>query len=160
MKERVGHGAATVQKVLSKYGRSIPVRMLRAANAFFVASLCVWIPILWHLDGALVFGAPLAPKIWAIFDGLLVLGFLRHGRELRYPRRRFRIGGFLLGLVTADAVLSLIWTAMLHGLWPGGWAMGLFLLALNAAPMSAAAFLLVCQARRPDVLRHGRMPAF
>jgi hypothetical protein len=151
----LGHAAASAHKLLARCGRAIPLKTLRLLNAFFVASLCVWIPILWHLDGALVFGTPLAPKIWAIFDALLVLGFVRHAQELRQPRSRFRIGSFLLGLVTADAALSLIWTAMLHGTRPESPALALFLVALNAAPLLAAVFLLLCQVRRPHFLRHG-----
>lgn len=151
----LGFAGATVLKVISKLSMRLRQDTLQKLNALFVVSLCIWIPILWHLDGALVFGAPLAPKIWATFDVLLVLGFYRHGLELKATRRRFRIGPFLLGLVTADAVLSLIWTAMLHGRHPASWALGIFLIFLNAAPLSAAAFLTVCQSRRPHFLRHG-----
>lgn len=151
----LGFAGATVQKLVSKVSLKLPLETLKRLNTLFVVSLCVWIPILWHLDGALLFGAPLAPKIWATFDVLLVLGFYRHGLELQRAKRRFRIGPFLLGLVTADAILSLIWTAMLHGLWPRSLALGLFLVFLNAAPVGAAAFLAACQSRRPHFLRHG-----
>jgi hypothetical protein len=150
----VGFAAATLAKLLAKTSRAIPDPVLRALNSFFIVSLCVWIPILWHLDGDVVFGSSVAPRIWATFDTLLLVGFFRHGCELREPRRRFRISAFLLGLVTADAALSLIWTAMLHGIWPESWALGIFLLALNAAPLLAAVFLLLCLVRRPHFLRH------
>lgn len=151
----LGFAGATMQKMVSKLSMTLPLIVLKRLNALFVVSLCLWIPILWHLDGALLFGAPLAPKIWAVFDVLLVFGFYRHGLELKRRKRRFHIGPFLLGLVTADAALSLIWTAMLHGLWPRSWALAIFLMFLNAAPVTAAAFLTVCQSRRPHFLRHG-----
>jgi hypothetical protein len=151
----VGFVAATAQKIVAKYSLTVATSVLRWINTFFLLSLCLWVPVLWRLDGTLWFGGPLAAKIWAVYDLLLIAGFLRHGMELKNPRRRFRIGTFLLGLVSADLVLSMISTVMVHGPWPESAPMGLFLLLLNAAPLSAAAFLVLCQSRRPTFLRHG-----
>jgi hypothetical protein len=150
-----GFALATGEKILAKASRRIPAKVLRGVNAFFFWSLLIWIPILWNLDGELIFQAPVAPKLWAIFDVLLAILFARHGVELRRIDRRSGVRRFLLGLVTADALLSLIWTALVHQ-WPSpGTALGLFLVALNGAPCAAVVFLLACGLRRPDFLRHG-----
>jgi hypothetical protein len=150
----LGFAAATLQKIVAKRCLSIPRQALCWVNSLFVVSLCFWIPVLWNIDGRLLFGSEVAPKIWAIFDLFLVFGFLCHGRELARPLPS-RFGPWLLGMVSADALLSLIGTALVHGPWPQSWQLGFFLVLLNAAPLLAALFLFVSQCRASHFLRHG-----
>ena len=140
---------ASLAKIFVKTALKIPGRVLRRLNAFFTGSLCLWIPILWNLDGELIFGHAQAPKIWAIYDVLLAVGFFAHRWELDAISRQHRwVGPVLFGMVLADSSLSLIQTLVVHQGWPTHPFLGLFLLGLNTAPLAAAFFLLVCLGRR------------
>lgn len=156
----LGFAWATLEKLLAKLCLRCSAQALYKVNRFFVVSLIFWIPILWNLNGELLFGSAVAPKIWAVFDMVLVIGFVAHGRELRTRRRSWRegrryIGGpVLLGLVVADALLSLFSTVMVHGGIPSSVELAAFLLALNVAPWLAVGFLIFCQALQPLFLRH------
>lgn len=127
---------------------------MQRINRLFLWSLCLWIPILWNLDGEALFGTPLAPRLWALYDVALAAGFAWNGRRLR--RQKMSLGlPFLLGAVCADALLSFLWTALLHGKAALTAGLALFLVLLNAAPLAAAAFLLLGCFRTPLFLRHG-----
>ncbi len=140
---------ASIAKIFVKLALKIPGRVLRRLNAFFSWSLCLWIPILWNLDGELIFGYAQAPKIWAVYDVLLAVGFFAHRWELDTISRQHRwIGPVLFGMVLADSSLSLIQTLIVHQGWPTHPFLGVFLLGLNAAPLVAAFFLLICLGRR------------
>lgn len=137
----------------SRFTRS----QMRLGNTFFVVSLALWIPILWHLDGTWLFGFPQATRVWATYDFCLVLGFIVHGWGLQAGRPG-ATGMVLLGLVMADAMLSWIQTAFVHLGHPTAFSLKLFLFVINSAPLAAALFLAVCQGAsfplsRRDVIR-------
>lgn len=168
-------GLASLRKVTSKVALSLDSNTLWAMNAFYVATLALWIPVLWFLDGDHLFGASFAPRVWAVFDVLLLVGFVLHGKAIHSskfrgqpsPRDEMHAGSsvpihvsgwpyLLLGLVLADAVLSLIGTALFFCTRPFGWMATLWLVLLNLAPWTAVAFLAFCRLREPTVLRHER----
>lgn len=152
----VGFGWATAVKLLGKVSDSLSSRGLVALNSFFLVSLCLWIPILWHLDGESLFGTAVATKMWAIYDILLVFGFAIHGKLLCWPKPKFqKVSAIMLGLVAADATLSLIWSLLLYGTASHTLGTTLFLLLLAAAPLAASLYFLVCLTSPTHFLRHG-----
>lgn len=142
----LGFGWATVLKLLGKVSNFLSSRGLVAINDFFLISLCFWIPILWHLDGEWLFGTAVATRMWALYDVGLVAGFGLHGRLLRLKSQAARThSAVMLGLVGADAGLSMLWSFLHNAV--------LFLLA--AAPLAASLYFLVCLAYPTNFLRHG-----
>lgn len=149
-------GWATVVKLLGKVSDSLSSRGLLAINNFFLISLCFWIPILWHLDGEWLFGTAVATRMWALYDVGLVVGFGLHGRLLRVKSRATRIlSAIMLGLVGADAGLSMTWSLLLYFKEETSLTAVLFLFLLAAAPLAASLYFLVCLAYPTNFLRYG-----
>lgn len=151
----LGFACATVGKLMGKLALALSRDGLARVNLFFLLSLCFWIPILWNLDGERLFGTVVATKMWALYDVVLVVGFALHQRLLRQSGGRFRtLSAVMLGLVLADAGLSLIWSLLLHGA-AAPVPLSAFLALLTAAPLVASLFFLLCLAYPTDFLRHG-----
>lgn len=149
-------GWATLGKLFAKVSLGLGREGLWRVNSFFLLSLCVWIPILWQLDGERLFGTPVATKMWAIYDLVLVLGFIFHGYLLGKPQHRFRkFSGVMFGLVAADACLCSIWGVLLYREDTQSLFLTLFVLLLAAAPLAASALFALCLAYPTDFLRHG-----
>lgn len=145
---------ASAGKLLSKLSLRFSEKQMLWGNRLFLWSLCLWIPVLWQLDGKALFGTAVAPRMWALYDLVLAAGFASNGATLG-TGRAWRGLPFLLGLVSADALLSLLWTVLLHGGCQPTAGLAFFLTLLNAAPLAAAVFLLLCWCRHPVFLRHG-----
>ena len=147
---------ATFWKHLGRLSLAVGRSGKLAMNRFFLYSLALWIPILWNLDGRLLFGSEVAAKAWALYDLGLLAGFVAHGFCLRARWKGERlVAAVMFGLVAADASLSLLWTVLWHAPWPASIPLGFFLFLLTAAPLAATGFFLLCLARPSHFLRHG-----
>jgi len=138
----VRFGLDTLEKHMQVLGRRLAPRVLPALNRFYIATLALWIPILWNLDGVQLFGNPLACKVWALYDVLLVVLFLFHQRVVKklYPSLLTKL---LLGLVVADTVLAWLQTGLYHGGFPTSQPLGTLIFLINTAPVSAFCYLVL-----------------
>ncbi|MFA7480467.1 MAG: phosphatidylglycerol lysyltransferase domain-containing protein [Vulcanimicrobiota bacterium] len=143
----------TLEKRLHAFALSIRESLLPKVNLFYIATLLVWIPILWNLDSVPLFGNAEACKVWAVYDLLLLALFILHQKVPETGKPSFTTE-LLLGLVTADTVLAWIQTAMYHGGLPTTQPLGFFVFVINTAPVSALLFLgLVKYATKPVPFR-------
>ena len=132
----------TLEKQIQLQAHRLRDKVLPAINWFYVVTLLLWIPILWNLDGEQLFGNPLACKVWALYDLLLLCCFYWQHKILKSKKPSY-ITDLLFGLVTADTVLAWLQTALYHGGLPTVQPLGTFLFMINTAPISAVFFQLM-----------------
>ena len=132
----------TLEKQVQLQAHRLRDKVLPALNWFYVVTLLIWTPILWNLDGEQLFGNPLACKVWALYD-LLLLGCFYWQHKILKNRRPSYITDLLFGLVTADTVLAWLQTGLYHGGLPTEQPLGTFIFVINTAPISAVFFQLM-----------------
>lgn len=137
----LGFGLRTLKKQFQKFAFESRESFLPHFSTFIIATLILWIPILWNIDGVPLFGNALQSKVWAIYDLLLLILFVFQHRALKKKKRSVATL-LLLGLVTADTVLAWIQTALYHGGLPDTHPLGTLVFIINTAPLCAL-FLVV-----------------
>ena len=145
---------STVKKGLQRAAFAVPLETLRKSNLFYIVSLVFWIPILWSLDGQRLFGHPQACKAWAIYDIVLLSGFIRQHASIS-KSERCAATPYLMAMVLADIMVAWLLTAYYHGGIPQEQPLAAFLALINTAPVSALVFLTILTLTRIPI--HGRV---
>lgn len=134
---------ATLEKQLQLLSLRLTRTVFPMINLFYILTLLIWAPILWNLDGIQLFGNPLACKVWAVYDVILLSLFAVNQKAVSRAQAGLTTD-LLLGMVAADTILAWIQTALYHGGLPAHQPLlAMLLFVINTAPVSAILFLVL-----------------
>lgn len=119
--------------------KAVPLERWAGGADLLAALLIPWIGVLLLCDSARWFGADWLAPAWASFDAAVSAGFFALGRGLRRKAPWVRpLARTLLGVVLADAWLTLAQAVLHNAPRTSGWEWGVLAAACSAPPLAAA----------------------